>query len=190
MSGCSGFVLVVDSAKVAGWLSGRSGLAAGAHEEMVSMAPQAWEALELLVMYLGSHPLATEWVAWVPREANQGADCLATRALETRRDAWFWHARWQQFRRKEVVICSDAGLRRPGGEAVQVGLGWVMLERSTGYIVAAASWALTPSGVAAEDFNRWELRAALAGMGALTCLRAGRVGEVWQGDRAVVGGRF
>ena len=152
------------------------------------MVRQAWEALEVLVMHLGSQPLATELVAWVPREANQGADWLATRALETGRDAWFWHGRWQQFRNKEVVICSDAGVRRQGGGTLGVGLGWVMLERSTGYIVAAASWAVTPDGAAAEDVNRWELRAALAGLGALTFLRAGRVGEVWQGGRAAVAG--
>ena len=63
-----------------------------------------------------------------------------------------------------------------------VGLGWAMLQRASRQVIAAASWALL-EGVegGADDINRWELRAALAGLGALVFLRSGRVDEVWQG---------
>ena len=177
--GRCGFVLVVDSANVAGWLSGRNIVAAESVNEMVV---QAWDTLEVLILHLGCSPLATDWVIWVPREINQGADWLAGRALETRQDAWYWHASWWRFKEAEVVIHSDAGVRvQEGGDVVEVGLGWVMTQHSTGHLVAAASWALSSNVSTDTDVNTWEMRAALAGAGALVFLRTGRVGEVWKG---------
>ena len=143
---------------------------------------KALEALELLTLHLGSSPLATEWVAWVPREFNKAADWLATRALDTTSDAWYWHRSWRHFQDSEIVVFSDAGVRVLDDGRVHIGLGWLMVQRATRQVVAAASWtAVEGAGRGAEDVNRWELRAAMAGIGALTFLRAGRVGDVWQG---------
>ena len=180
MSGAQGFVAVVDSANVAGWLSGRRAVGQRGGEEVVGRVEQAWDTLELLAVHLGSPPLATEWVVWVPREENKGADWLATRALETG-DAWFWHGQWARFQKEEIVIFSDAGVRQRGDGQVSVGLGWSMFHRATGRVVAAASWRLTMPPEQG-DVNRWELQAALAGLGALLFLRTGRVGEVWPGS--------
>ena len=85
---------------------------------------------------------------------------------------------------EEVVIFSDAGVRRQREEGVDVGLGWVMLRRSTGEVVAAVSWVVAVTGEdgGSDDVNRWETRAALAGLGGLVFLRSGRVGAVWPGD--------
>ena len=79
------------------------------------------------------------------------------------------------------MVFSDAGLRRAADGAAEIGLGWLMLQRSTGQVVAAASWAVREEVWAgAEDVNRWELRAALAAIGAVVFLKAGQVGQVWR----------
>ena len=150
--------------------------------EAVAGIEQAFGTLEVLSLHLDSGPLATEWVAWVPREANKAADWLATRALNSEVDAWYWHRSWRRYQDSDVVVLSDAGVRCQEDGVVAIGLGWVMLQRESKQVIAAASWILrAEGGYGAEDVNRWELRAALAGMGALVFLRSGRVGEVWQG---------
>ena len=181
VGGAHGFAMAVDSANVAGWLSGRRAVA-GADPYLASMLGQAWESLELLTFHLGSPPFSTEWVSWIPREHNKAADWLASRALDTHRDAWYWHGHWRRFVKEEMVVFSDAGVRTREDGVVEVGLGWVMLQRSSGTVVAAASCALKqPAEARQDDVNRWELRAAVGGMGALVFLRTERVGEVWKG---------
>ena len=114
---------------------------------MAVMIGQAWEPLEVWAIHLGSSPLATEWVSWIPREFNKAAHWLASRALDTHRDAWYWHGWWRRFAQDEMVVFSDAGVRIREEGGAEVGLGWVMLQRSSGTVVVAASWVVMQPAV-------------------------------------------
>ena len=117
LGGQGGFVAVVDSSNVAGWLSGRRECKSERDGKVQALAAQAWEALEILTLHLATPPLATEWIMWVPRESNRAADWLASRALSSRGDAWFWHGWWRRYRHDAMVLLSDAGVRQLDGGA-------------------------------------------------------------------------
>ena len=144
---------------------------------------QALDCLEIFTLHLETPPLATEWVMWVPREHNRAADWLASRALLAGTDRWFWHAWWRRYQHDSVILLSDARVRQSEGEArAGIGLGWLLVHRESRCILAAASWFVQGEEEAAEeDVNYWELRALVAGLGALLFLRTGRVGEVRDG---------
>ena len=80
---------------------------------------------------------------------------MATRALVTTKDSWYRCGRGQRFWSSEVVVFSDAGVRCNGGGVVEVGLGWVMLDRVSGQVAAAASRRFAfGQDVGVEDVNR------------------------------------
>ena len=74
-----------------------------------------------------------EWVKWVPRRFNEVADMLANMAMDMRREKkadvhkLYYHNRAEQ--RKDVVLFTDAGIRRHEGTA---GRGWVVITRRGG----------------------------------------------------------
>ena len=179
MAESRGFAVVVDSVNVAGWVSGRrscrSGEMGGGRSERQEEVARVLETFEILIMHLGDAPLTTELVHWVPRECNRAADWLAGLALEEQEDRWYLHRSWRAHGEAALVLFSDAGVRRigTGGWA---GMGWVLVDRESSVVVAAAAWAREVDLAGGEaDVNGWELRALEGGLGGLAAVRVGSV---------------
>ena len=140
------------------------GLCAGVREigEIALERKEAFSMLELLCCHLGSPPFGSEWVFWVPREANMAADFLAGKAIVERQDRMFLNYLWRSFGRRPVVGVSDAGVRKAvGGE--HVGIGWMLVDRETRKCIVAAQWYRWAAETDRrwghrEDVNLWEAR--------------------------------
>ena len=182
MSSRPGFVLAVDSENVAGWHSGRRVVrkSVGVQSVAVVLAEreETMTILELMWCHLSSPPIGTEWVYWIPREFNAAADLLANRAMDEQGDGIYVSTRWQRFQGRHVVGFSDAGIRRVQ-DGLHVGVGWMVVDRSSRECVVAAYWYRWACGGAGSwgDINVWELRAAKACLAAMVALRVGRLGE-------------
>ena len=146
--------------------------------EIAAERKEALDILELLWCHLGSAPVGTEWVYWVPREYNCAADTLANRAMDEKADGQYVNARCG-FKNRSLVGVSDAGVREEVG-GWHVGMGWMIVDRETRECVCATHWyRWEGSGqVARQDVNVWEMRAAKSCVAAMVAIRVGRLAEV------------
>ena len=167
--------LFVDSRNVAEWVGGvrRVQAVPAATQERVRLLRNQ------VVTYFHEMgcggPHGFHWVEWIPRRWNQAADYLATKGGEKGEARWL-HGRHATFRQRDLVGFSDAGRRADGIG----GLGWVVLDRERGCLVAAGRQQVALHDHSG-DVNELEARALEVLLGVLICLRAGRAGELAPG---------
>ena len=151
----------------------------GAWQEILQERAEAMQVLELLCLHLRQPPFASEWAFWIPRENNQAADFLAARAIECKKDSAHLHGNWLQERSRYIVGMSDAGVKKVAAGA-HVGMGWLLVDRESHQIIAAAQWYrwVDRREQESEDVNLWEMRAAKACLAAVMALRVARLHEV------------
>ena len=172
----SSFAACVDSANVAGRLSGRRCMQ-GMGSAAALVRREVLQLMETLVFVTRSVPIATEWVYWLPREYNQVADSLATAAIESGRDRVYVHGHAHRFRHVPLVTFSDAGCRREGAQS-KVGMGWIVVARDSFEKMAVGQHCIVRHEEV--DISLWELGALSRGLTMLAAIRRGAAAE-WVG---------
>ena len=113
-----------------------------------------------LLFSLGWRCLSTEWVQWIPRRWNGGADALAGMALRGDWTASTWrapHLTTGELGEAGLVLMSDAGVKQDTGD---IGLGWLALKAGRGELVAAGAVSGEVDGVVGDV----EMRAVLTAL--------------------------